>query len=163
MRLAAAELKRLQFRGASAPAVLCALLVLLAAAGVPLSQLCRVAEVTEARDNAPTQYRLVLAGAFAEVQPAQAASEEESKPADASPNGNEDQQKKDDAPRLLKLLAEHWESASRIQSFVSLVAQPLSPAASEPDGRAPPAEFVRVFDSVFDPPQPPARGPPGLS
>ena len=88
------------------PRLIAALLVLFAAAGVPLAQVLQLAEVAPAavegkRESAKQpQYRLVLASGI-DSQASKAPSEKKSA--------------KDNDVRLLKVLDEQWESSARVQ------------------------------------------------
>ncbi|MCY3023062.1 MAG: hypothetical protein NTW87_29140 [Planctomycetota bacterium] len=157
MTLRVHSLKACGARSVALLAMLCAVV------GGPVAQLVRLAEIvppaagTGGRSHqwhaaAQPRFRLVLAGECNEAAQPAAASK------DAAPTS--DMQEKTKAPRLLKPVADQWESAARVQIDAGEIPAP----AGEP--YVPVIEPARVADAttVFYPshssPNPPARGPP---
>jgi len=140
--------------------VLGSILILLAASGVPMSQIFRIADVTPAAAQAeetPRQYQLVFAGAFSDAAENASAKKPDS---EAGQKSTDESTPKEDAPKLLKLVAEHWETASRVQIGIAGVVIPALLLIDTAPAQAPPAVCVSTLRSQYLVPHPPARGPP---
>lgn len=134
-----------------------------AALGGPVAQLLWLQEVAPAqaaqgRASAP-QYRVVWAGDWAAQdhgrQPA--AGTQPAKARGRQPAGRSPEQK---PPRLLKPLADHWEAASRVHIDSSAIPPPAVQTEGPKCRDVAAHERPMLLCLPYDPPSPPARGPP---